>query len=267
MIIFLYGVDDYRRLAKRRELLAEFEKKRSALGVKYFDAMDKEWLADFEEFSASQSLFETAKLGVFENAFEMDAAKLAKLLKPFVSEKGITLLLSERDKPVKALSFLLEKPVISQKFETLAGVEWSAFITNEAKKAGVTLAPTAMQFLATVYVGNSWALATELQKLTGLCDAGQAKTKHVVTKEDLNSFDLEAAPNYWILLSGLKSPDVRTRLATLERLFAMNDPAAKIFNILASQWKERTAAMAQFDIAIKSGKLDYEEALVDLLIS
>jgi hypothetical protein len=47
----------------------------------------------------------------------------------------------------------------------------------------------------------------------------------------------------------------------------MNEAGPKLFNILASQWKEKTAAMAEFDFAIKSGKLEYEEALVDLVIS
>ena len=46
----------------------------------------------------------------------------------------------------------------------------------------------------------------------------------------------------------------------------MNDPAAKLFNILGSQWKEKTAQMAELDFAVKSGKLEYEEALVDLIL-
>jgi len=133
-----------------------------------------------------------------------------------------------------------------------------SWIIAEAKKLGVTLAPAATQFLAAVYAGNSWALATELEKLGSF--------KKTVTREDLDAFDLEAAPNYWMLLNGLKSFDARVRLSTLEKLFAMNDAPAKIFNILASQWKEKTAQMAEFDFAVKSGKLEYEEALVDLVL-
>jgi hypothetical protein len=50
-------------------------------------------------------------------------------------------------------------------------------------------------------------------------------------------------------------------------MLAANDPPAKIFNILASQWQEKTPHMAEYDLAVKSGKVDYEDALVDLLIS
>ena len=81
--------------------------------------------------------------------------------------KNITILIAEKDKPVKALAFLLEKPTISQKFETLAGAEWVAFIQAEAKKNGVALAPAAAQFLGSVYGGNTWGLVTEIEKLAG----------------------------------------------------------------------------------------------------
>src|ERR1700722_7961115 len=264
MIIFLYGPDDYRRLQEKGELLAEFRKKRSDLGVRVFDMAAKDWRNGFDEFSRSQSLFESARLAVLENAFEMEAKPLAAFLKPFVDDKSITLLLSERDKPVKALSLLLEKPTISQKFENLEGADLIAFIASEAKRLNLKISTTAAQFLATVYAGNTWALATELEKLSSYKkNVGTA----IIERKDLDQFDLEVAPNYWMLLNGLKSYDIRTRLTTLERLLAMNDPAAKIFNILASQWKEKTTPMAGFDFAVKSGKLDYEEALVDLAIS
>jgi DNA polymerase III delta subunit len=273
MLIFLYGPDDYRRVQKKRELIAEFRKKRSSLGLQVFDATAKDWRDGFEEFTRSNSLFEVARLAVLENAFEMEAKPLAKFLEPFVADKSITILLAERDKPVKALAFLLEKPTISQKFENLEGADLIGFIAAEAKKLGMKISTTAAQFLATVYTGNTWALATELEKLSSYKKgAGAAGVPGVATIErtDLDVFDLEAAPNYWMLLNGLKSYDIRTRLTTLERLLAMNDPAAKIFNILASQWKDLSknsaVQMAEFDFAVKSGKLEYEEVLVDLMI-
>jgi DNA polymerase III delta subunit len=174
------------------------------------------------------------------------------------------LLIAERDKPVKALAFLLEKPVISQKFEALAGAELTAFIAAEGKRRGVVLAPAVAQFLAQVYAGDTWGLVTELEKLSGLSAAFAGKS---IDKKDLNEFDLEVAPNYWGLMNGLKSYDMRNRLAAFETMLAGNDAPAKIFNILASQWTEKTPHMAEYDLAVKSGKVDYEEALVDLLIS
>jgi DNA polymerase III delta subunit len=260
MIIFLYGPDDYRRLEKKRSIIGEFTKKRSNLGIGIFDMEEKQALEQLADFSRTRSIFESAKLAVLENAFELDAAKLSKLLKPFIEEKNITILVAEKDKPLKALAFLLDKPVISQKFEQLAGVEWIRFIKDEAKKNEVTLSDEAAQFLGTVYATNTWGLVTELQKLAGFADS-------TISKKDLDVFDLEVAPNYWGLLNGLKSFDIKNRLYSFEKMLATNDPPAKIFNILASQWQEKIPHMAEYDLAVKSGKVDYEEALVDLLIS
>jgi hypothetical protein len=88
-----------------------------------------------------------------------------------------------------------------------------------------------------------------------------------IDKKDLDVFDFEVAPNYWGLINGLKNYDIKNRLYAFETMLAANDPPAKIFNILASQWQEKTPHMAEYDLAVKSGKVDYEEALVDLLIS
>ena len=265
MIIFLYGPDDYRRSEKKCALIAEFVKRHSAIGVGHFDFDEKGAAEEFQNFARTQSIFESAKLAVIENAFALEAKALAKLLKPFVDEKNATVLVAEKDKPVKALGFLLEKPAISQKFEALAGAELAAWAAAEAKALGFALAPAAAQFLAQVYAGDTWGLMTELQKLSGL--AGARGRSGTIDKKDLNEFDLEIAPNYWALMSGLKSADIRNRLSAFEAMLAANDPPAKIFNILASQWTEKTPHMAEYDIAVKSGKVDYEEALVDLLIS
>jgi len=63
------------------------------------------------------------------------------------------------------------------------------------------------------------------------------------------------------------SYEAKTRLAALEELFLTRDPAAKIFNILSAFAPNRAAQFAEYDYAIKNGKLDYEEALTDLALS
>ncbi len=260
MIIFLFGPDDYRRLQKKKEIIAEFRKKRSELGLGFFDLAAEGEAERLETFLKGQLIFEsTSKLAVLQNAFLMNEKKLALLLKPFLGEKGVQILIEEKDKPIKALAFLLEKPSLSQKFEQQSGAEWLAFIRSEAKRAGVTVTASATAFLGSVYQGNSWGLVTELQKIAGM--------KSAIDIGDLDVLDLEVAPNYWALLNGMKSNDVRSRLTALETLFAMNDPAPKIFNILAAQAQEKAPRMAEYDLAVKSGKMDYDEALLDLVLT
>jgi DNA polymerase III delta subunit len=262
MLIFLFGSDDYRRAQKKKDIIAEFTKKRSALGLRSFDFETDGDVEQFEEFAANQSIFDAAKLAVTENAFEVEAKELVKLFKPLAARKDINILLSEREKPVKTLSFLLEEPSFSQKFENLEGLAWTSFIIAEAKKLGLTLDAGAAEFLATVHQGNSWALVTELQKLATSDVAAVSNVK----KADLDRLDLEAAPNYWALITALKGTDPRSRLLALEKMLAQNDPPAKIFNILASQWQEKIPQLAEYDFQIKSGKMEYEEAILELVI-
>ena len=258
MIIFLYGPDDYRRAESKKEIIARSEKNHKGARPSVFDLEDKNNIDSFESFIRNQPIFETSKSAILENAFEMDSSALAKLLKPLVTDKNTNVLLSERKKPVKELNFLLNDPVKVLEFENLEGSDLLAFIKKESKTLGLALDAAATRFLAGVYEGDLWALATELQKI--------ASFKLSVTLEDLDSFELEIAPDYWPLMNGMKSPDRKNRMMALEKLFSINDPAAKTFNMLASQWREKTAAMAEYDFAVKSGKLNYEEVLLALAL-
>src|SRR5271169_1767999 len=94
---------------------------------------NKDDIDRFEEFIRNQPIFETSKSAILENAFEMNPAALAKLLKPLITEKNTNVLLSERKKPLKEFNFLLKEPVRFFEFENLAGPEWIAFIREEAK--------------------------------------------------------------------------------------------------------------------------------------
>lgn len=269
MIIFLYGPDDYRREEKKRWYADEFRKKYSGLSVGSFDLLDDVEVESLKTFLRSESLFsalggsasggEAKKLAVIENLYEADEKVVIEILQLFVAKKDTIVLCSEKKKPVKAFDALLEKPSIVEKFEYFVGAEWNAFVRAEAKRKGVALELSAAQFLADVYQGNTWGLVTEIEKLGGL-------GKAVVARKDLDILGLEVAPNYWAMLSSLKGNEMRNRLWALEKMLATGDPPPKIFNILASQWREKTAHMAEYDLKIKSGKLDYEEALVDLVL-
>jgi DNA polymerase III delta subunit len=258
MIIFLYGPDDYRRTQKKKGLIAEFLKKRSEQGVGFFDLLEDGGVSNLTEFLENQQLFASAKFAALDNAFEIESAQLAKIIQPFAESKMTTILISEKGKPVKELAFLLKKPIIFQEFKNLTGAFFERFALDEAKKNGCALDVATARHLAAVFAGNSWGLSTEIQKLSAL--------KPKITKQDLDDFDLEIAPAYWPLLMGVRSPDIRNRFAALETLLASGDPPPKIFNILASQWREKTREMAEYDFAVKSGKLEYDDALLALVL-
>ena len=155
MIIFLYGPDDYRRAQKKKNLVAEFLKKRSEQGTGFFDLSEDGALVNLEEFLENQQLFESAKFASLYDAFEIEPAQLAKITRPFVESKTTTILVSEKGKPVKELAFLLKKPVIFQEFKNLAGAFFERFALDEAKKNGFALDAAAARHLAAVFSGDS----------------------------------------------------------------------------------------------------------------
>jgi len=261
MIIFLYGPDSYRSAKRKNWYLAQYIKKHSALGIGRFDFYESEAYSKLEEFIRGRSLFDTFKLVLIDNAFKEDKPKLAELLKSFVNAtKDITIILESDKAPLKAFKFLLAPPVIAEEFPLLAGYDWELFLRKEAKERGLTLSHTAAHFLREAYLGDSWRLTTELDKLV-------LWQKSEIGVEELEKLGIEIAPNFWSLLNNLRSPDKVRRLNALEIIFASNEPAAKVFNILSAQWPEKAKEFALFDLAVKSGSLDYEEAMLSIALS
>lgn len=282
MIIFLYGPDDYRREAKKREIVAEFRKRHANLGLMTFSfgegsasGGDLDNFSKFQEFLVSQSLFQSAKLAVLENSFEATSdpdkkskisngagklKELKKILKEFLENKDITILASEKDKPVKTLEFLREKPVLFQEFEFLEGRGWESFILKEAERLGVKITATALKFLAEVCKNNTWALVTELEKVAGL-------GKKELDVKDFEDLGVEQRPDFWSLILGFKSRNLPQKLWALEKVLGSNEPPAKVFNILAYQLPEKLQDLARYDLMVKSGKLEYEEVLLNLAIN
>ena len=59
------------------------------------------------------------------------------------------------------------------------------------------------------------------------------------------------------------------RVASLEKLLFLKEEPFKIFNFLASRTYDLGALqkMADYDIMVKSGKIGYEEILLDLCLT
>ncbi len=258
MIVFLYGKDSFRRKERKNFYADQFQKKYN-IPPERIDLADPEAFARFEEHAKGQSLFDPKKLILLENAFEAEPKQLLPLFGIFLESKDNGLLISEEKKPVKALGILLKKPVVAEEFEELKGAPWMAFARAEAKKLSVDIDADAFTFLAAAHEGDSWSLVTELRRL--------ATAPKTVTKKQLEAAGLELEKNYFALVQTLRAPALSQRLSALQTLLAMNEPAAKIFNILAALWPQKTAAFAAYDQAIKFGRMEYEEALADLALT
>lgn len=262
MLICLSGPDAYRRQKKLREIVAEYQRKHPTARVAHFDLAERgqtqngrgqtqtDELARLKEFLAAQSLFEKDKLGIV-HSLEKDEKEVVRMLKEVADAKDTLVIVSIADKIPNEYRFLAEQPVIAQEFPELTNAELLQFLKTEAAERKIEISGEVAQTLINLYAGDAWGLVTELDKI----ELGGTVHDHFVM------------PAFFPLVQSLKNPSQSRRIVALTLLLENEEPAA-VFNVLASiadlPLKQK---MADYDIAIKSGKLEYEEALTDLAIS
>ena len=256
MISFLYGKNTYSRIARLNEIVAGYTKKDSQILLQRFNIRDEDGLESLERFYGGLALFNPKKFAVVDNVFlTTDKKRLKKILEPALNDKETILIITSDDEPAKTFSFLLEKPAVPEYFPEVSKSEVNAFIKTEAKKRSLSLDEDSIHNLAQNFGDDLWSIGTELDRLA------LVKTQEIIA---------EFSEDYFPLLNGLKSSSLKTRIISLEKLLtARGDEPARIFNGLAYGFgTERIIRqLADYDVAIKSGKLDYEEALLDLVLS
>lgn len=274
MIIFLYGSDSYRRRKKLNEVVGEYQRKHSNLTLERFDLNknndeNNDEFLRLREFCFNRSLFTDKKMavieGVLEHAKSAPPPSIIEFLKSNLKNKDATLLISGNESPPEKFSFLIEKPVQSQEFENLEGERLKFFIRKEARSRNINLTPQAINFLAENFKENSWGLITELDKISLVGSQS-------IDISDLQKIgDFSESPDIFnfigLFLRGY--PSKRAALKNLELLFIFHEEPRKIFNILASMSRSQQLVnrLAGYDVSVKSGKMDYEEALLDLALS
>jgi DNA polymerase III delta subunit len=271
MIIFLYGPDSYRRREKLKEIVAQYRKDHQSVG--FFDFKTKDSDDEFDklrEFCASHSLFENVKLAVVENILAdfavSDDKKNQKsatvFLKSNLENKELTVLISESKAPPQAFDLLLKKPVLSQEFKHFSADQFEFFIKKEAEMRGLKLTADALTFLAENFKEDSWGVINELEKLS-LFNEKNFNSRRLREVVDYNR-PIHSNEFFNQIKNLLWSRSFEQRLVNLEFLLHGSEPA-KIFNFLASfstNSLELTRKFADYDIAVKSGKMEYEEALM-----
>jgi DNA polymerase III delta subunit len=250
MILYLYGPDSYRRREKLKIIAAKYQEKHSGLTIeRFWLGQDGEGESEkFKDFTTSQSLFSAGKkLGICHIDQQIVlSGDFPAILKSLRDDQNIVLIIDAEKALPKEYNFLLKKPVLSQSFEELKPAQLAAFIKSEAQKRNLKISSEAVGALIKMHGGNTWGMVTELEKM--------ALGSHLE--------DIQEIPNFFVLLNRAKKGD----LPALTWLLETEEPAM-VFNILAAQAPpEMKPRLADYDAAVKSGKLDYEEALLDLAI-
>ena len=273
MINFLYGSDSYRQRKKLNEIVGQYGQKhltceKFELDSSRANQSDDEFLR-LKEFARNRSIFEKEKLAIVAGLFEFadeNEKKTIEFLKANLHDKDFTIVIFGGKNPNKKFAFLLEQPVSFQEFANLDGEKLKFFIKKEAEKRGLKLAVDAIGFLARIFNNDSWGLINELDKLS-LFDSvsfDASQLKNLI--DDFRPLEMDQFFSQLYALSGNRP--LKQKIVSLEVLLNSEEPA-KIFNILAASSRNQPAEIkrfADYDVAVKSGKIDYEEALLDLCL-
>jgi len=269
MIIYLHGPDSYRRQKEFNRIIEEYRQKHSNLSWDYFDlehsAAEQEEFLRLKEFSSQQPLFGNKKLAVLKNIFEIDAKILKGFLKRYLNSEDFTILISENNLPPKELEFLSKKAFLVEEFEALKGEKWRFFIQKEAQRKKVNLTQKAIDFLAQAYFEDSWGLVNEVEKLSFFSKDSAIDVDDLKKVGDYGY----KSPDIFGFINAVVRNDLSQKIIALEKLFVSQEEPVKVFNIFASLNrlpKDLICRLADYDIMVKSGKLDYGEVLVDLAL-
>ena len=173
----------------------------------------------------------------------------------------------EEKKPTKEFDFLIQKPVYYQEFRQLNAEGLAFFIKKEAEKRNLKFDPKAKEYLIRWQEQtnvDTLALVNELDKIA-LADFPQPIS--VSSLELVVSFSYqEKVFNLAGILAGQNS--LKKKIVALEQLFIQKEPAAYAFNLLSYRASAGLLLkLADYDVSVKSGGLDYEEVLLDLALS
>lgn len=247
MVSHLYGTDAYRLKRYLRELTAKYQAKYPEGSVGSFDIEEADTFEKLRAFSGSGGLFAKVSLAIVLHP-EEGSKEFVNFLKENVENPASSIIVVSDKKLTKEFAFLYDGK--EKEFDTLTGGEFLAFIKAESKVRGFEVSDAQLKTIGALYDADTWGAMTEVERVAS---GGEI-------------MDQPAGFDFLSAMSGLSAGDVRSRLRSLFLLLE-NDDAAKIFN-MAGGWARGMSKvrLADYDIAVKSGKLEFADALFDYVL-
>ncbi|HMB17539.1 MAG TPA: hypothetical protein VKO61_01365 [Candidatus Paceibacterota bacterium] len=267
MIITLYGKDSYIRKNKKQELIDSYKSKHEDADVVFFDLdEDKEAWIEVKDFLKQPSMFVDSKLAVVKNGTKVSKKEWREVLKSYLEDKSVFIIFSQERKPSKKFRFLLKSPAKIQEFKELEGKRLLRFFNKECKKRGVIFSEPAKRYFL-FYIKNnkyrSWRVINQLDKIA-LAGFGSPISKEEL--EEIVEWD-NKEEIYKITGKIMSSRSIPKSLIYLESLFLNKESMSHAFNSLGYKAKGSNAErLSKYDVSIKSGGLEYEEALLSFIL-
>ena len=250
----VYGSDTHRRGRAVREICDKYRNKYPDGTVATFDLGEGQEVFDaLRKFAGAPGLFAKASLAVVLSPADGEKP-FVKFLKEISEAAHVTVLVVADKKLPKDFALLYEKGVGPAKaeFEPLEGLEFLKFLKADAVEKGLRVTDTQLKSAGELFAGDTWGAVTEVERMAFGGELGEKKTQ----------LNFQAAMGS---LANAGAPAQRLRMLFL--LLESDDPG-KIFN-MAAAWSrgEGKVKFADYDIAVKSGQLEFGEALLEYVLT
>jgi len=204
-----------------------------------------------------------------------------------------------KDGAKNLFGFLKKKPIISQEFKNFSSYSGARpWLKKEAEKLELNIEEAALEALFNSFPNDSWRLINELKKL------GSYQPDKKITKAHILEISvLEAHPNIFKIFDAFFEQNKKKTIFCFEEALKSGFDAGLIFNLLIGQFRAATLLilgqakeveahpfvvrkirsqlwrfkkekllkfyeeLAAIDMAVKTGKIDYESGLERLLIN
>lgn len=248
-----------------------------------------------KKLAVLENLFQLSQLKDFE--------KFVKKLNLLLSEDSFLIIFEGeledlKDEKKKIFNWLKKKPILSQEFKNFKNFrEAKVWLKKETAKFDVEIEDGALEMLFNSFGADSWRLINEIQKI-GLYKLGSKATRNDV----LNISSLEANPNIFKIFDSFFEKNKKKTVFYFKEAVKSGLDPSMIFNVFISQlrtaiylalgqqkelkvhpfvvrkirsylwrWEKEKLLkfyeeLANLDLGIKTGKIDYETALERIIV-
>ncbi len=263
MLILLSGENGFERSRYANALLEEFIKKHGNLGIQKFSLPENN-LSEIIDFVRNNSFFSPTKLCFlsdfnFSALLKQDTEDFLKLLNSVMTDEKNIILISS---PVFLKEFisLFKEASIYKDFSIPQNQFLIEFIQKEAKKRRISLSKEDSFNLIDGFGSDIPGLVNEIERIS--------LSGEKIKKDEFSGYELFPA------VSKLRYARNRAeKMYYLEIVLNyLNADAGHAFNLLSAAAPKSVKAedwyrlFADYDVLVKSGDLNYEEALLDFVL-
>ena len=269
MIYLFYGPNEYGRRHKLNAFCDAVKIKAPQAAIQKFSLDEEGEIERLYDFIVPKSLFESAKrVAIINNSKSVsDDDIFRRIILLLATDKESVLVFNEEWEPkeiLKSINDLKAQNGIKEfYFEKLTDAEVKRAALRELKAGGILMDSSAVDYLLGIFNKNLFAFMNEAEKLSFV---GGLITKKMLQEmdeyqQDKGIYEFSSAVAY--------GAELKERMSLWEQLVHQKTDNYIVLNYLAKAVKNLSLIkkIADIDVGIKTGLLEPDQAILNMLLS